>query len=42
MLLDIFQPNWAKRFGSSPESDQLALRTKLHHLQISVISQIVL
>ncbi len=41
MLIDAFQPDWADHDDSIPGPSQLALRTKLHHIQISAISKIV-
>ena len=41
MLIESFQPDWADHDGSVTGPSQLALRTKLHHIQASAICQIV-
>ncbi|KAJ9606353.1 hypothetical protein H2200_009314 [Cladophialophora chaetospira] len=39
-LIDAFQPDWADHDGTTAGPSQLALRTKLHHIQSSAICKI--
>ena len=41
MIVEAFNPDWVDQNTMSPDFNQLALRTKLHHIQSSAISKVV-